>query len=555
MPWVIAAIIYCGLIFLFFYYVFYWATLIVGGCISIWAVVNFVRAVITCCQGKLKSAIHDKPDDPSIKGREPAYRQYFFRRAILDLRDIVEENAKYNTEAFEWLFEWAKKIVLIDGDSETLLFTWPLVVVFLTVGLIGLAAAIALNVAFVIAYALFILLMIIVNMLTMAVVRLIEQLVLTTRQFAHHCPNRDCYARFSLPVYECSTCNARHASLVPGVYGILKRRCACGQARLPTTYLMGRQHLDSFCPRCNHRLEGEDPLFRPMLLPVIAGRSAGKTVFQVSLLMQLLKRQDRNKCTLAFVVPDDQYEYETAAQMFNQGHILPQTLDRLPKALQMNYTANGRKLRIHMYDAAGEAYEVEEGLQQLTYLEHCHGIFLLIDPFSIEAVHQRFDNELKTRPGDATPCDASPEDVYSRLIEFLQQQEVRSGTRKVRIPLALVITKRDAFGLDQEIGAAALREAQKREYQQARKEQREARTIDPSEIVRQWLCDHNLEGLILNIEGQFSQCRYFACSALGRMPSRQAGHAFSPRDVEAPFDWLIEANHAGLTWSAVTSGR
>ncbi len=554
MPWVIAAIVYCLLIYLFFSYVFVPVLVICGCMISIWAVVNFVRAVIACGQGELAAAVNDPPGNPNVKGKEPAYRQYFFRRAILDLRDIVAENADNNVQTFGLLLEWAKAIVLVDDNTESLLFTWPLVIVFLVVGLIGLAAAIALNLAFVLVYALFILLSILANVLTMVVVRLIEQLILTVRGFANHCPHRECYARFTLPVYACSVCNARHQSLVPSAYGIFKRRCACNQARLPTTYLMGRQKLDSFCPHCDRRLEGEDPRFRPMLLPVIAGRSAGKTVFQVSLLIQLLKRQERNKCTLAFVVTDDQYEYETASQMFNQGRILSQTLDRIPKALQLNYMANGRKLRIHMYDAAGEAYEMEEGVQQLTFLEHCHGLLLLIDPFSIEAVRQRFANELRTYPGDATPSDAQPDEVYSRLIEFLQQQHVRSGTRKIKIPLALVVTKRDAFHLDRELGVVALREAQRREYQQAQQEQREARTLDPSAVVRQWLCDHNLEGLIHNIEGQFVQCRYFSCSALGRMPSRQAGQPFSPRDVEAPFDWLIEVKHAGFKLTAVTSG-
>ena len=124
------------------------------------------------------------------------------------------------------------------------------------------------------------------------------------------------------------------------------------------------------------------------------------------------------------------------------------------------------RLKLLMYDAAGEAYEEDRHFEQLTFIEHCTGIIMLIDPFSIPAVRDSLNgNDLHS----VSPSDASPDDVYARLVEFLEQHGIRRGTRQVKIPLAVVVTKCDAFGLDGVIGLTALRKAQEDEICRARK--------------------------------------------------------------------------------------
>ncbi len=539
--------LYVYLIILFFQYVFPWLSLIGAVGASGWAVYNFFVAAKECWEGKLPTTTSYGPVGP-----EPAFKQYFFRKAFLDLRDIIIDNVKRNVEAIKISAEGAKVVLLPPPDNEPgmLIFTWPLAVVFATVGLIGIAGAVAINAAFATGFALAMGVCVAGNAGLAGAVLLVEKVILATRKFVNHCPR--CFERFTLPVYECPNpaCRARHQKLIPGSYGIFRRKCKCEKELLPTLYLVNRHKLESFCPNCDHRLEEEDPTLRPALVPVIGGRSAGKTSFQVGLLQCLQEREKRNECRISFVNADDKQQYDDAIAMFQQGRLLPQTLERVPKALQLNLISGGAlttgaknssRLRLHLYDAAGEAYEDEHNLSQLTFLQHCSGIILLIDPFSIETVREQFHRELASEPADAGASDADPDEVYSRLMEFLEQHKVRVRAGSIKFPLAVVVTKRDAFGLGKHIGQSAFHHWQQVENQRAKQENRPPEHVTASSVVRKWLLAQNLAGVINKIESQFENCRYFSCSAFGRPPSQLEGAPFTPLGIDQPFLWILNA--------------
>ncbi len=505
----------------------------------IWVVVNMIISCVKGFSGQLPAGLSDGP-----VGDEPAYRQYFCRRAFLDLRDILIDDWGRITKPLRNLGgEDAGRNVII----FIVLFCFCGFVSYPVIG--AILATLIVNVGFALAFSAVISTMVVLNLLLMITVRGAELGFVTYYRFTNHCPA--CYEKFPLPVYECS-CGARHKRLLPGTYGIFLRKCRCGR-RLSTSYLFGRHRIESFCPYCDARLEGEDPTLRPVLLPVVAGRSAGKTSYQVALLMRLQERRKHGEIDLSFVSSDDRYKYDAAVSMFQGGQLLPQTLERVPKALQLNFSVRekgeallgkvrAKKLRLHLFDAAGEAYQDEQYMAQLKFLGHCHGLMMLIDPLSIESVRGRYARELKLHREDVNPSDTNPEDVYDRLLEFLEQNGVRVVGRKVPFPLAVVVTKRDAFDLPDEIGQRALARWQKVADRQAAQKGQPLRRVKPSWVVRKWLIDHELAGVISKIESQFESYRYFSCSVFGRPPSKLAGQPFAPEAVEAPFIWLLHAS-------------
>ncbi len=507
----------------------------------VWAIVNFILACVEGLQGRLESGRSE-----GAVGDEPAYKQYFFRRAFLDLRDILADNWKRNSEPLGMI---GAGINASDPDNSGC-FGCAAMIALIATGAAGIVGAIAVNIAFVVTFAAIILTMVILNYLLMLIVRGAELGLITYHRFSNHCPA--CYERFALPVYEC-TCGARHKRLLPGTYGIFYRKCQC-RKRLPASYLFGRQSITSFCPHCDCRLEGEDPTLRPVLLPVVAGRSAGKTSYQVALLMRLQDRHKDGEIDLEFVSTDEEYKFDAGVSMFRSGQLLPQTLERVPKALQLNFSVmkkgepllgkvvRNKKLRLHLFDAAGEAYQDEQYMSQLKFLRHCHGLMMLIDPLSIESVRQRYAQELNRDFADVNPSDANPEEVYDRLLEFLEQNGVRVIGKKVPFPLAVVVTKRDAFGLPGEIGHDALATWQQVADRQAAEKGQARRPINSSWVIRKWLLDQELSGVVAKIESQFQSYRYFSCSVFGRPPSKLAGQPFQPEAVEAPFIWLLHAS-------------
>ncbi|MGK5639736.1 hypothetical protein ACSNOK_15695 [Streptomyces sp. URMC 126] len=65
------------------------------------------------------------------------------------------------------------------------------------------------------------------------------------------CPYADCGRAVGRPVRLCPACRARHRRLVPGRYGVFRRRCRCG-ARLPV--VLRAHRLDAACPHCGKAL-------------------------------------------------------------------------------------------------------------------------------------------------------------------------------------------------------------------------------------------------------------------------------------------------------------
>lgn len=89
----------------------------------------------------------------------------------------------------------------------------------------------------------------------------------------------ECKEKSLIPTYICPRCGAQHTNLTPGVYGILKRRCNCGE-KLPTTFFNGRKNLDAICPHCGTLLSNREAV--PICIPIVGGRSVGKTAFNYS---------------------------------------------------------------------------------------------------------------------------------------------------------------------------------------------------------------------------------------------------------------------------------
>lgn len=499
---------------------FFFLELIVGaGVVS--ALFTFRDACYKWLSGQLPSALSDRPT-----GDQPAFKQYLFRRGFLDVYDIVKEHWFQNRVVLRAVRGYLSRI-----GRETGCAVVPIWIVAWIAILGGTLGAIAVDVAIALFLWAVILACTSLDLVLMLLVRNMEYVFIAYHRFVNHCPH--CYAKIALPVYRCA-CGRLHNRLLPGSYGIFLRRCGCG-CKLPTSYLWGRHKIESFCPACKGRLEGEAPTRRPVLLAVIAGRSAGKTTYQVALLNRLQHRQERGEVQVDFVVAAERARYESAVAMLRSGSLLPQTLEMLPKALQLNFslTAQGEstlgslgksKLRLHLFDAAGESYQDEQWMQQLLYLRHCHGLILLLDPLSVPSVCQRLNVRQAAAVSAANPAEADPQEVYDRLLEFLEQHRVRTLRRKVRISLAIVLTKTDACGIAAEISGGR------------------AQAGSASGAVRTWLVDNQLGGMVDKIEAQFATYRYFACSALAAPSSADGQRPGDLADVEEPFFWLLRAS-------------
>ena len=61
----------------------------------------------------------------------------------------------------------------------------------------------------------------------------VDRLYLVHKRIFTAC--HECKKKSLIPTYLCPRCGAKHTNLTPGVYGILRRTCSCGE-KLPTTF-------------------------------------------------------------------------------------------------------------------------------------------------------------------------------------------------------------------------------------------------------------------------------------------------------------------------------
>ena len=91
------------------------------------------------------------------------------------------------------------------------------------------------------------------------------------------------------------------------------------------------------------------------------------------------------------------------------------------------------------YDTAGEDLAADERALSMTYLLATDGIILLLDPFSFP------NNTGRSKALADQQVETSPENVLHAITEVLRQNERTKLNRKIKQPVAVVISKIDAF--------------------------------------------------------------------------------------------------------------
>jgi hypothetical protein len=455
-------------------------------------------------------------------GPEPAFRQYFFRKAFYDYSQIVRLSHKRNMESVQWVINTGTKSFKNSGA----LFTWPLGVVFYAIAAVSFLPAAVAYAAFGVIHLLLIVALCGVVLGAAIAVRFIEYALMLWRRIFLACPS--CYKKFGLPIYNCPGCAAVHKALVPGTYGIFRRRCVCGR-KLPTLFLFGRNELPGFCPHCSKPLSASIGTIRNIHIPVVGGPAAGKTSFLMANMVELRTQANTGDLTLNFPEKRDERLFDACRTAFSTGSLLAKTAEYSPNAFLASVGDTDRNnVLLYLYDAAGELFQSSDTLRLHEYYSYTHGILFLIDPFSLPSVQVELGHLIRPAVADIKPCEERPQDVYDRIVGMLRTIS-KNGSFGSQ-PLAVVVTKVDAFGLEARIRPPAERVLTF--------DAKVAPEDGRSRATRQWLVDQGEGNLVRSMEHDFKTIRYFYCSALGHIPSGRP-MPFVPKGVLDPLAWTL----------------
>lgn len=469
-------------------------------------------------------------------GVDPAYRSYYAGPVLRDYRKVlsqtyremwdtligdVNEKRTSQSRLESWaakVWRWARDSVIYPALKYP---TAAVVIVGLFVG--GLAASAFVAVVSMV-FALLLVILVLFAVATAGGSRVLEVAALWVRGITIECGT--CHVRATRPIYRCPDCRGEHARLLPGMSGVLHRTCAC-QAVLPTLLANGKTKLAAQCAECKAQLPIHGLTAPTVHIPVIAGPTAGKSVFMQTAVSRLMLRGD------GFEFADErakqEFERNLNLGVLDDPRRAVKTAVTRPRAYNVYVGAEGSRARrlLYLYDPAGEIPESPDQLAESQFLKHTKGIVFIVDPFSLRQVRSETD---RTLLGLVGASNTAPKESLERFAESLREHFRAKSNERVKVPVAIVLTKADALlepsGATHPYAGRAL----------ATRAERDA-------AVREWLTTMGQRDLLSSMDNQFTTVTYFVVSY---QDAREVtGHQSGAGDVvnddpATPVLWLLD---------------
>lgn len=449
--------------------------------------------------------------------KQPAKKNYFFSKGYKDVAslmlrawDKMYRPMKYEVSRVRDLYRKNVFLAILMTVCDVLDFPIIAAVLFVCVSVFCALVTIGFAVAAAGIY------------LGLSVIWFADFVVMVFRGIGSHCPS--CQIKFRLPAYACPRCGAIHTALHPGVYGVLHRKCNCGQT-LATTFFNGRQKLSAVCPVCKRKLK-DGGNHREIVIPVVGGPSSGKTCF-INMAISCLQQSAASHGLDFSYSPNPGVDYEENKRRLMRGMLPEKTGDKRMQYYQFYLTHTGDKVRnlVSVCDVAGETYDSSEDISSQIGFANADAFIMLIDPLSVRKYRDTVPDYRRYNAGNA-----ALDDILSRLISTLENMHCISSDSKLKTNVVVVFTKCDIAGLENLIGDAAARR-----YQQ----QHSLKTIFEARngVCEKFLIDHGESNFLNSIKSKFKSVQFFTCSALGHVCN---GTRFVPSGVENPLLWAVD---------------
>jgi hypothetical protein len=459
---------------------------------------------------------------------QPANRSYFFRKGYVDLYKTIEDCWKMNCQS-------AKRYWQMTKDFMTRGRGWIVVSVItafaaFSVIFFGALWVVSLSTLHIFVLGSFFLLI----YTCFTVLWILERVYMLMRGIFTTCPV--CHTKSQLPHYLCPKCKAVHTRLIPSSYGILRRKCLCGNL-LPTTFFQRRILLKDYArcsnPECSRSIEAGET--KPICIPIVGGPAVGKTCFLFSAVRTLIDDIAPHKSwKIRFLNNQNEKAYNGINDMFDSGKVPSKTVEFLPVAFNFFIESEHwlpEKL-LYFYDAAGEAFQRSENLSTHKFYDYLHGLIFVVDPFSIPEIFNRYEKQLKVHLSAIRPSEMTLDDTFDAILINLERNYGLLREKAIDKPCAVVITKVDAFELEDEIGETAAKDLFR--SQQSLGSLDEAMDHNCRTRFHEW----GLGNFLRKLDTKFSKSRFFVCSSLGRSPDGDSS-PFQPVRSIAPLRWIL----------------
>ena len=340
---------------------------------------------------------------------------------------------------------------------------------------------------------------------------LTDRAVLIKNSIHARCPN--CKRKTIIPAFECPSCGLEHKNLVPGPYGVMKRKCACGNM-LATTFIGGRSQYKAHCPFCDTEMFSSSS--RQYGIQLVGGVGTGKTTFLAAFWHEYKAWLNRQH---GIAYEETPYEaFETLDEWFKNGNAEATTETNANMYSIIHSVGESTPVQMTVYDIAGEVFDFSEADLQQQQFRYCEGFLIVIDP---------------------TASATYVSETLANFINSLDEIKGKQTTKASSVPVAAIITKSDLY--KREIGLPRIRATFKAANGSNDGPQEYSNYLD--DVCRTFLLTHGFDNAVNLIESEFSNIRYFPVSAMGH--SLEDG-PYEPWGVLDPVFWLMSHENCPL---------
>ncbi|MGD6831896.1 TRAFAC clade GTPase domain-containing protein [Sutcliffiella halmapala] len=452
---------------------------------------------------------------------QPAYQIYWMKKAFHDIRSVYRHTVEANTFSMKKFIQRSNRLKSIYGFSLGLIPYVTMRISAYTALLIGYLFLVCCSILHFLVCGVISL----GTYLYLGVFYILDQFRLKSKKIETVCPS--CYHKSELPDYVCYGCGVSHTNLRPGLFGVRKRKCQCGQV-LPATYYTQRQQLEAKCKGCQKTLRVKEAT--PFCVSVIGSPSSGKTTFVTSMIRNLQEGVAAESGFEAdFLYEEEKLKHEQHVVGMRQGSFPMKTINNKP--LAMNIKLSSKKWRndklLYIYDPAGEAYNNTKELALHHYYSYLNGLVLIIDPFAMPDLAEAYKEQLTDDPAIANRARDLLDDTFDKLMVHLSKNMGIKETKKLNIPIAIVINKVDAYGLDEMISSREVSAASA-----------EPGTNTVNESCKSFLSSMGYQFFVKQVESKFSNHQYFYSTSLSQATSKNKHNSADP------IIWLLKQNKA-----------
>lgn len=361
--------------------------------------------------------------------------------------------------------------------------------------------------------------------ISFAIVAFLDMVYRGIRRISSVCPN--CQRRFDLPTYLCPSCGRKHSRLIPSRYGIFKRKCLCG-AKLPTTFFNGRQKLQAVCRECEFDLrDGGNHV--EICIPVVGGTDAGKTCFITAAISQMEKVvAGKSKYDFAYASNELKNNIQKLKDNIQEEHPLEKTGKTKLQYYQFYFTPKKEKVKrlFSICDITGETYNKEREIGDQIGFKYADAFIIVVDPLSIDNYRAEVEQTIDFEKNGASS--AKIDEILGCFVLAVGRLCGKSSVDMLKTDVAIVFTKCDLPGLDEQIGTKAVHD-----YMQIHHTTKEEAS---NSLCEAFLRKYQEDNFVNNVKSKFKTVQYFTCSSLG---DRSSG-IFCPEGVEEPVLWIIK---------------